>query len=662
MANLKKPVSRLILLFILMVVVSGGILTFLSINNITNLRILTEKRIQETQLQIAGHISVQFQENINQITEEFSREVSSDKKSVPADFQLLNRHVASILPFVLTSENFFIYPWFSETGQKTGIKQSGSIFPDFSNGEADEFQKEDYSKAFVHYLSALSKSRVPGDSAKVLNALGRISSKVKQFDKAYFYYSSLFPNLGKELSVPGLPFSYFAISQLIKLPLPEKQSETAGLTGLFLEQMDKGIIPLNPGTKTILEEISEWLSKVQHQKESFGYLLESLNSKLDFIANYGSKIGEVIESGRQTELPAISENYKTFGITSGDHPELIVINTDRENPAGFVLSLKNLWDSVTYHLSKEIKSEYTINLVSGSGSSVTADELSARTELSPYFPLHRIVIRPVNEEVVEKFVKRRSWTYGIALTLLLGGMSLGIVLILRDIKREKKMADLQSEFVTNVTHELKTPLTSIKMFAETIFLDRAKTEEIRKKYANIIMKESEVLKRKIDNILEYSVRKNDSIKYRMKETNLTLLVGEVMDEMKYWLDINQFEVRTEIEDDIVAQVDPEAIKQALANLIGNAIKYSHSEKKLAVRLKKLSEKIIIKVEDQGIGIPKDQVSHIFEKFYRVKSAENETTTGTGLGLSVARDIVKAHNGEISVESEIYKGSKFTIWL
>ena len=101
--------------------------------------------------------------------------------------------------------------------------------------------------------------------------------------------------------------------------------------------------------------------------------------------------------------------------------------------------------------------------------------------------------------------------------MLLGGMSLGIVLILRDINREKKMADMQSEFVSHVTHELKTPLTSINMFAETIYFDRAKTDEFRKKYANIIMKESEVLKRKIDNILEYSVRENEKSKYRIRK-------------------------------------------------------------------------------------------------------------------------------------------------
>jgi two-component system phosphate regulon sensor histidine kinase PhoR len=340
---------------------------------------------------------------------------------------------------------------------------------------------------------------------------------------------------------------------------------------------------------------------------------------------------------------------------------LLVMDRDRESQAGFMVSLASIWDSIASHPPVEKEFEYTVNLVSG-GSTTKIDGLSVLSELSPWFPLFRIEIKPANEKLVSNYVRKRSWTYGIALLLLLGGMSLGIVLILRDIRREKILSALQADFMANVTHELKTPLTSINMFAETIFLDRAKSDEIRKKYAHIIMKESEVLKRKIDNILEYSVRENESTKYRIKETNLTALVGEVMEEMKYWLDINKFDVRTEIEDGIIARVDPEAIRQALTNLIGNAIKYSLMNKNLYVRLNKKSEKIVIEVEDTGMGIPQDQINLVFEKFYRVRSRENEQTTGTGLGLSVTRDIIKAHHGEISVESEVNKGSKFTILL
>lgn len=571
----------------------------------------------------------------------------------------------SILPFVLDQEKNFTYPWFLETGQNPSRKQTASIIPDFTNGETDEFQNENYQKAVEHYLSALSKSHTPEDSAKTLNAIGRVLSKMKQFDKEYLAYSSIFPGLSKEISPAGIPFSYFAISQLIKLPLPHKQAETVRLAEHFLEQLDKGLIPLNPGTKSILEEITGWLSVIhasEEQVQHFTHLSESISTRLNFISNYGSKIRDVIVSNRQSELPEIIRKYNAFGLSGEVDPELIVIDLKRENPAGFVLSLKSLWKIVIDQLPEAVKSEYNFELALGGNIPENMNELSSRTELSPFFPLNRIVIKLANEKLVEEYVRKRSWTYGIALALLLGGMSLGIVLILRDIKREKKIAEMQSEFIANVTHELKTPLTSISMFAETIFLDRAKSEEIRKKYSNIIMKESEVLKRKIDNILEYSVRKNEITKYRIQETNLSMLVGEVMYEMKYWLDINNFEVHTEIEENLFAWIDPEAIKQALTNLIGNAIKYSPLEKRLVVRMNQKDDKIIIEVQDSGMGIPKDQISLVFEKFYRVRSHENESTTGTGLGLSVTRDIVKAHKGEILVESEINKGSKFTIWL
>jgi signal transduction histidine kinase len=487
---------------------------------------------------------------------------------------------------------------------------------------------------------------------------------MKQTEKAYSWYKFVLVNFNGELSSSGIPFSYLAISQLIKLQLPGKQNEIVALAEIFIKQLAENEIPLTPGTQTILDDLSRWFSTVQlqeSQQKKVSALIENINFKLGFISVYSNEIREITVSGRKSELPAISGKYPGFAMNVNENPELLVISAESETIAGFVVSLNDLWSDVTSQLPESKDFEYAVDLVSGSVP-VKPDELAVRAELSPYFPLHRIVIKPANEELVEKFVRKRSWTYGIALVLLLGGMSLGIVLILRDIKRDKKMADMQSEFVSHVTHELKTPLTSINMFAETIFLDRAKSEEIRKKYANIIMKESEVLKRKIDNILEYSVRKNETAKYRIKETNLTVLVVEVMDEMKYWLDINQFEVQTDIEAGIFAQVDPEAIKQALTNLIGNAIKYSSVEKRLVVCLKKQVDKIKVEVEDSGLGIPADQVDLIFEKFYRIRSHENDSTTGTGLGLSVTRDIVQAHGGKILVESEINKGSKFTIQL
>ena len=187
MANLKKPVSRLILLFILMVVVSGGILTFLSINNIANLRMLTEKRIQETQLQIAGQISAQFQEKLNNLAEEFIKNALSGY----AGFDSIARSSPQIRPFLISKEKEFLYPFFIESGRQIA-KPAINISADFMNGEVDEFQKENPKNATAHYLSALSKSRTPSDSAKVINALGRVAVKMKQPEKAFRWYRLVF--------------------------------------------------------------------------------------------------------------------------------------------------------------------------------------------------------------------------------------------------------------------------------------------------------------------------------------------------------------------------------------------------------------------------------------------------------------------------------------
>lgn len=662
LANLKKPVSRLILLFILMVFIAGVILTFLSINNITNFRILTEKRIQETQLVIASKISKEFNQTIQNVTEEFNREWSSQKLKYHADSLFLQG--VPVQAFQTGHEGNFVFPWFMETGQITSTRISGTVQQELTSGEADEYQHDDFGKAFLHYTSALQFSKTVTDSAKVLNALGRITLKLNQPEKTWEYYAILFPRLSGELSQGGVPYSYFAVSQLIKLNLPGRQPETLKIAETFLNQLANSEIPLNPGTKILLDEIMAWISTLNLNKNelrNFHAKMVNVDSKLQFIESYAGKLREIISLARPPELPETG-NFSVYGNGNSELQELIIVETKNENSTGFVVSLNNLWKKATNQLPSVTKAEYLIELVPGGNTQVTQDALTTRAELSSYFPMHRILIKPTNEKIVENFVRSRSWIYGIALVLLLGGMCLGIVLILRDIRREKKMADMQSEFVAHVTHELKTPLTSISMFAETIFLDRAKSEEIRKKYANIIMKESEVLKRKIDNILEYSVRKNETTKYRIKETNLTTLVGEVMEEMKYWLDINQFNVKTEIETDVFAKVDPDAIKQALTNLIGNAIKYSPVDKNLVVRLKKNDGKISFEVEDTGIGIPKDQQNLVFEKFYRVRSNENESTTGTGLGLCVTRDIVHAHGGKIFVESEINRGSKFTIQL
>ncbi len=200
------------------------------------------------------------------------------------------------------------------------------------------------------------------------------------------------------------------------------------------------------------------------------------------------------------------------------------------------------------------------------------------------------------------------------------------------------------------------------MFAEALNMGKATSDSSQKKYTNIIVKESENLKRMINNILEFSRKENNKLSYKLEYSNLTNIVNSAIKEMDYFLEINQIDVNLNISTNVYANVYPEGIKQALSNLISNAIKYSSSNKKLNIRLFKKGVEIFIEVEDFGIGIPPEKLELIFEKFYRVNSNENETASGTGLGLTVTKAIIEEQHGKLLVESTLGKGSKFTIVL
>ena len=310
--------------------------------------------------------------------------------------------------------------------------------------------------------------------------------------------------------------------------------------------------------------------------------------------------------------------------------------------------------------NRDFEFDYNIEFATGYRSNSTKNNLVFSSQLNPYFPEQQLQIKLSDENLINDLIQRRSWIYGISTVLLLVAMVLGVVLIVRDISREKHLARLQSDFISNVTHELKTPLTSISMFAESMLLKRVKKDSDKEEYLSIILKESERLKRMINNILEFSKLEKGKSDYQFVNSNLASLVNTAIQEFDYWFEKEGFEVVSELDNQIEAKVDPEKMKQVFENLLNNAIKYSTLTKKITTRLYLNTNSIHIEIEDSGIGISKKEQAHIFEKFYRIN--HKESISGTGLGLTVVKEIVEAHNGKIEVASEVGKGSKFSIIL
>jgi signal transduction histidine kinase len=281
--------------------------------------------------------------------------------------------------------------------------------------------------------------------------------------------------------------------------------------------------------------------------------------------------------------------------------------------------------------------------------------------LGERFPGLRVRVPLVEPESQTQRTLRRGF-YGAALAILLSVTLFGGYLLWRDVDREMRIATLRSQFVSSVSHELKTPLTAIRMFAETLQLDRVDSAT-RVEYLDTIVNESERLTRLLNNVLDFSKIEEGRKAYRREATSLADVVRVAARTMAYPLEQHGFALRVHVDDALpAASIDADALEQAILNLLTNAMKYSGSGRVIDLRLARDGPHAVVSVRDEGIGIPLADQARIFEKFYRVATPENLRIPGTGLGLTLVDHIVKAHDGSITVESEPGRGSLFSIFL
>jgi len=263
-------------------------------------------------------------------------------------------------------------------------------------------------------------------------------------------------------------------------------------------------------------------------------------------------------------------------------------------------------------------------------------------------------------ETTNRSVPVAIWVAGLA--MVLGIAVFCGYLILRDVNRDVHMTEVRSQFVASVSHELKTPLTSIRMFAETLSMGRA-NDRAKSEYLEIIVNESERLARLVDNVLDFSKLEQGKKIYRLRPTRLDEVAGSAVRAMQFPLAQQGFQLHVSVDQEMPElQADPDAIQQAILNLLTNAMKYSGDAREIDLRLGARNGDAVIEVADRGLGMAPEEQKHVFEKFYRAPSHESRLIAGTGLGLTLVAHIAKAHGGRVEVESEPGVGSTFSILI
>lgn len=237
----------------------------------------------------------------------------------------------------------------------------------------------------------------------------------------------------------------------------------------------------------------------------------------------------------------------------------------------------------------------------------------------------------------------------------------GYAVLFQDITEHERLDNMRKEFVANVSHELKTPITTIKSYAETLLDNNLEDRELIFKFISVINKESDRMTALIRDLLQLSHIDFKKEKWNYENTDIKFIINETSEKLKMFAEEKKQQISTLLpEYPLSAYVDRSKTEQVITNILSNSIKYTQNGGHIEIKAEKIGSNILIKIKDDGIGIPEKDIPHIFERFYRVDKGRSRAQGGTGLGLSIAQNIINEHKGEIKVNSKVGIGTEFII--
>ncbi len=277
----------------------------------------------------------------------------------------------------------------------------------------------------------------------------------------------------------------------------------------------------------------------------------------------------------------------------------------------------------------------------------------------------RLQVSPTASEELTARVQSRKTLELVFVTLSCVVIVAGVATILLAVEKERRLNALKSEFIANVSHELKTPLALVRMFAEMLQTGRVKSDEKRQEYLEIIVGESERLSSLIENVLDFAKVEKGKGAYELAEGHMGDVVARAVQVLKYRAEREQVTLTLEVDDALPpVPIDERAIQLAVINLIDNALKYANSGEIVTVGVKREKGFIALRVSDKGPGVAPEDRERIFERFVRGSTASGDgskpAARGSGIGLALVKHIAQSHGGRAWVESEVGKGSTFVV--
>ena len=696
--------KKIVLIFLLAILLPALVVGTMSLGAFSKRREAV-RRLLESNLWISGEsalrsVEAALLEREKEVlqAENFARLRGPESPGLPGDRPAVGGAASYAqfpgTPFLLDGEYHIVVP---KTGsERPSLSSAEEIAPEseftraFRRAETYEFSQKNFVRAAQAYREFSAVAPSDREKALALEAMGRCLIAAGNLNEAYKVYGELGEKYGRLQDRAGHFFGLtaaFQIHELEKL----RQREEAGLRALLdvYQNIKDGNWPISPPEYDFfMSEIQSLIETglqtggapeidkaYQALKDRPSPYLEALLFteflKRDVVPKIKERMGASSFRGSPQLQPDRLLANQSEGYCLVSYTPVPDFDERRTYYGGFCWDLESLKKSLLPGILGEISKSTGLALEnieeSRTGSPADDREPTAKDSLLVSYrqfplPWKLLVTQPELDELA-RTARRENFLYGALLAFIVVLMLLGTFLLGRDISRESETTRLKTEFVHNVSHELKTPLTLIRLYGETLQRKENLTEKERRESYEIITKESERLSHLINNVLDFSRIDMGRKEFTFTKGSLSRIVQETLDSYRYHLKKKGFSIHEDIASDLSEMnFDGEAVASALINLLSNAMKFSSDRKDVTVRLFRRDVQAVIQVEDKGIGISKDDLAGIFKRFYRARTSVVSETRGSGLGLTLVKHTAEAHGGTVEVESEPGKGSVFSVIL
>lgn len=668
--------TRILLYFLLGIAVPSGLLGYLAFRGIQNDRALIERERRVALEEAAARIDSTAQS----LLEAAGRAVAAS--SPEALERVLREHPLVEAVFALQPDGAvrvvaaggLLFERDAAPLEPVGDRPIHALL---DSAAALELRAGDLESALDTYERALRRAPDPAAAARALGGVARVQRKLGRWSAAVESYERLQAEFADLPSAGGIPPGPAARLELARVLL--QVGDTARARTVLLELHDDlvaGRWSLTPARFDLIartgaaildsleragargseaSQLRALVAREVEQRERALTLLSFEERARGLLSDHGPGARRVTVDARGRRLPAVLLEAPSDSGGAGRRGFVV-------DPAALARgAMAGLPEAAAGALAWKLR---TVGggVSDSSPAAAAPGSPSASLALADFVPWI-LELAPSASGSDGNFLTSRRAIYLYAFVLLAGILLFGLILSIRTVGRELELARMKSDFVSTVSHEFKSPLTAIRQLAELLRAGRVPSEERRRQYHDVLLEQSERLSRLVNNVLDFARMEAGRDELSPQLVDLATLVEDTVSEARHRVAHEGFTIRTELERPLPpVHLDPDAVRQALGNLIDNGVKYSGESRELEVRGFRENGEVVLAVRDFGIGMEPDEAARVFERFYRGGDELTRAVKGTGLGLALVKHIAEAHGGRVDVTSAPGEGSTFSIHL